>query len=532
MKKDAKNGNGAKANGNGRLEYQTYPIGRRGGAAAIDDALGSRCTKAAMFATNAESRPSWSLMDELNFVATTPVYKPAVSHISSVALDDQSPLEVPLLLDQGGHGLMVGKQKHRKRLSNAEAVYTIVNIFVGLGMLSKPYSVAQGGWISLFGLSFLCFWGAISGLIMIRCFQLIPGSRVTYPQLGQAAMGIVGKRIVQGIIMLEFVGATLIVMIFMWKNFSFLFPQIDSLTTATTLTIATIPSVWLLNFGELSCISFIGVLANAAITIALIGFIVNDPGQIKAEKYDNVTDMEGLSVAMGIYTVALAGHAALPSIYADIKDKSSINKVVGLSFFFMWIIYCVTAAAGYLFHGRDAHVLVTEDIMIKNPGWCFELVTFLVLAKSYCSVSPIISILNEIPEAGLGITSDWARRTSRTLCLAILSVLAYICQDHLDIVEALTGSAFTMCSSFILPPLFLVLLSYKSKDKEDRELGLVAPAPEDTPCAGAMKANAAQWVSKFTKWDRAYYWFLAISGVVVGAVFTYGDFRELLKKKL
>lgn len=44
--------------------------------------------------------------------------------------------------------------------------------------------------------------------------------------------------------------------------------------------------------------------------------------------------------------------------------------------------------------------------MITKPGWVFECVTMMVLAKSYCSVSPIISILNEIPEAGLGIRSE------------------------------------------------------------------------------------------------------------------------------
>mmetsp|Transcript_23472 Transcript_23472/g.37836 ORF Transcript_23472/g.37836 Transcript_23472/m.37836 type:complete len:555 (+) Transcript_23472:133-1797(+) len=512
-----------------RPEYQTYPL--RKSVEANGNVYGpgsSQKNKPSKFMTNAEARPSWSIMDELNFVTRTPIYKPALSDESAIRLDDEShPFSMPLMLgeaaspaaENNGGGMLVDKIDFpRKKLSNSEAVYTIVNIFVGLGMLSKPYSLAMGGWVSLGGLTLLCFWGAASGLIMIRCFQLVPGSRVTYPQLGEAAMGMAGRRLVQAIILLEFMGATIIVMIFMWKNFSFLFPSIPSHLVAICLTIAAAPSVWLLNFGELSFISLLGVVSNAAIMLALVGLLISEPEQIQPEKYDTYTSMEGLSISMGIYTVALAGHAALPSVYADIEDKSSIFWVVSLSFVIMWFIYCATAAAGYLFHGRGAHVLVTEDIMITNPGRVFEIVTLMVLAKSYCSVSPIVSILNEIPEAGLGITTPWVRRTSRTVCLLVLSVCAYACQEHLGLVEALTGSAFTMMSSFILPPLFLVLLSYKT--------------PDQTPHIGLGKAHleATSLVRKFTKWDRAYYWFLAVMGFIVGAVFTYGDFRELFSE--
>eukprot|EP00466_Bigelowiella_natans_P008466 jgi/Bigna1/88612/estExt_fgenesh1_pg.C_350013 len=395
-----------------RPEYQTYPL--RKSVEANGNVYGpgsSQKNKPSKFMTNAEARPSWSIMDELNFVTRTPIYKPALSDESAIRLDDEShPFSMPLMLgeaaspaaENNGGGMLVDKIDFpRKKLSNSEAVYTIVNIFVGLGMLSKPYSLAMGGWVSLGGLTLLCFWGAASGLIMIRCFQLVPGSRVTYPQLGEAAMGMAGRRLVQAIILLEFMGATIIVMIFMWKNFSFLFPSIPSHLVAICLTIAAAPSVWLLNFGELSFISLLGVVSNAAIMLALVGLLISEPEQIQPEKYDTYTSMEGLSISMGIYTVALAGHAALPSVYADIEDKSSIFWVVSLSFVIMWFIYCATAAAGYLFHGRGAHVLVTEDIMITNPGRVFEIVTLMVLAKSYCSVSPIVSILNEIPEAGL-----------------------------------------------------------------------------------------------------------------------------------
>mmetsp|Transcript_12796 Transcript_12796/g.19183 ORF Transcript_12796/g.19183 Transcript_12796/m.19183 type:complete len:558 (+) Transcript_12796:109-1782(+) len=532
-----------------RIGFQTYPLhNSANGGPTQQQRKNAGGSKASKFLTNAEARPSWRLIGEkFNFIASTPVYKPAVSLNTSVNLDRKNhllnPYDVPLLLESSDPipSTTRAYPPQRKQLSNAEAIYTIVNIFVGLGMLSKPYSVAQGGWISLGGLTLLCIWGAISGLILIRCFQLVPGYRVTYAQLGQAAMGVYGRYIVQGVIVLEFMGATLIVLIFMWKNFAFLFPSIPPEWIALSLTIAALPSVWLLDFGDLSFISLLGVVANAAIMLALMGFLFYDPSQIKPEMYDVVTDWEGLSVSMGIYTVALAGHAALPGVYADIKDKDSIEWVVGLSFLIMWCIYCITAACGYLAHGRESHVLVTEDIMIKTPGIWFQFVTFLVLAKSYCSVSPIISILNEIPEEGLGITSPLIRRITRSVGLVVLASCAYLCQNHLGIVEAVTGSLFTMMSSFILPPLCLVLLSYQDAFKVAENDANENAVAKSYSSLGGLEAipivplhdstvAAMAWLSRLTSWGRAYYWILATLGVIVAVVFTYGDILELLSE--
>lgn len=62
----------------------------------------------------------------------------------------------------------------------------------GVGILSTPYAVKQGGWA---GLSILLVFAVLSfytGLLLRRCLDSQPGLE-TYPDIGQAAFGTVGR---------------------------------------------------------------------------------------------------------------------------------------------------------------------------------------------------------------------------------------------------------------------------------------------------------------------------------------------------
>lgn len=61
-----------------------------------------------------------------------------------------------------------------------------------MGILSTPYAVKQGGWV---GLSILVVFAVLSfytGLLLRHCLDSQPGLE-TYPDIGQAAFGTVGR---------------------------------------------------------------------------------------------------------------------------------------------------------------------------------------------------------------------------------------------------------------------------------------------------------------------------------------------------
>ena len=59
-------------------------------------------------------------------------------------------------------------------ISVAEAVYNVLNVYVGLGLLSKPYAVAEGGWCSVFALAVLCATANVTGKLIVRGFAKLP----------------------------------------------------------------------------------------------------------------------------------------------------------------------------------------------------------------------------------------------------------------------------------------------------------------------------------------------------------------------
>lgn len=62
----------------------------------------------------------------------------------------------------------------------------------GVGILSTPYAVREGGWL---GLAILMVFAALSfytGILLRYCLDSQPGLE-TYPDIGQAAFGITGR---------------------------------------------------------------------------------------------------------------------------------------------------------------------------------------------------------------------------------------------------------------------------------------------------------------------------------------------------
>lgn len=70
-----------------------------------------------------------------------------------------------------------------------------MNVLCGVGILSTPYAVKQGGWI---GISILVLYAVISfytGILLRRCLESQQGLH-TYPDIGKAAFGTWGRIII------------------------------------------------------------------------------------------------------------------------------------------------------------------------------------------------------------------------------------------------------------------------------------------------------------------------------------------------
>lgn len=74
-------------------------------------------------------------------------------------------------------------------------VFAGINVLAGVGILTTPYALKEGGWLILLYLlifSVICFY---TGILLRRCLESESGV-VTYPDIGQAAFGTTGRIII------------------------------------------------------------------------------------------------------------------------------------------------------------------------------------------------------------------------------------------------------------------------------------------------------------------------------------------------
>lgn len=72
------------------------------------------------------------------------------------------------------------------------SLYAGINILCGIGLLTTPYAIKEGGWLSLIFLVIFAFFCCYTGVLLKECLESSPGLK-TYPDIGQAAFGLAGR---------------------------------------------------------------------------------------------------------------------------------------------------------------------------------------------------------------------------------------------------------------------------------------------------------------------------------------------------
>jgi vesicular inhibitory amino acid transporter len=73
--------------------------------------------------------------------------------------------------------------------------YLGTNVLCGIGLLTMPYAIKEGGWLSLIILSLFGVICCYTGILLKNCLESSPGLQ-TYPDIGQAAFGVGGRLVI------------------------------------------------------------------------------------------------------------------------------------------------------------------------------------------------------------------------------------------------------------------------------------------------------------------------------------------------
>ncbi|KAG8064054.1 hypothetical protein GUJ93_ZPchr0004g39973 [Zizania palustris] len=234
--------------------------------------------------------------------------------------------------------LVVGRHDEAapyRRCSYTQGVMNGVNVLCGVGVLSTPYAVKQGGWLGLLILVLLALLAWYTGILLKRCLDSKEGLE-TYPDIGHAAFGTAGRIVISIILYMELYACCIEYLILESDNLSKVFPNahltIGTLTLnsyvlfAILTTLVVMPTTWLRDLSGLSFISAGGVIASIVVVCCL--FWVGLVDHVEARDEGTALNLPGIPIAIGLYGYCYSGHGVFPNIYTSMKKRNQFPAVI------------------------------------------------------------------------------------------------------------------------------------------------------------------------------------------------------------
>ncbi|XP_015576790.2 amino acid transporter AVT1I isoform X1 [Ricinus communis] len=332
-----------------------------------------------------------------------------------------------------------------------------VNTLTGVGILSIPYALSQGGWLSLillFVVAILCWY---TGLLLRRCMDADPVIK-TYPDIGERAFGYKGRALVSIFLYLELYLVAVEFLILEGDNLNKLFPDLISLKLAglkiggkrgfillTALVI--LPTTWLRSLGMLAYVSAGGVFA----TFVLLACVIWDGAAdgVGFHEGDVLWNWGGLPTAISLFTFCYCGHAVFPILCNSMKDKSQFSKVLLVCFITSTITYALMAVLGYLMYGEYLKSQVTLNLPIRKVSAKIAIYTTLInpLTKYAVVTAPIANAIEDTFR--LNSTKPLSILIRTAIMISVLAVALTI--PFFGYMMAFIGAFLSISVSMLLP---------------------------------------------------------------------------------
>lgn len=206
--------------------------------------------------------------------------------------------------------------------------------FSGVGILSVPYALASGGWLSLLLLPLIAISTFYTGLLIQRCMDSDP-TITNYSELGGRAFGKTGKTLVSITMNIELYLVATGFLILEGDNLCNLFPDIDfdifgvhidpKSGFIVFVAIIILPTNWLNNMSVLSYISASGVAASVIILGSIFWGGAFDG--IGFQEKGNLVKWNGIPSAISLYAFCYCAHPVFPTLYTSMKNQRQFSKV-------------------------------------------------------------------------------------------------------------------------------------------------------------------------------------------------------------
>ncbi|XP_019428649.1 PREDICTED: vacuolar amino acid transporter 1-like [Lupinus angustifolius] len=378
---------------------------------------------------------------------------------------DSSSMNVPLLHEQAHHideeKELFGEDSSSTTTNTVTFFRTClngINALSGVGILSVPYALASGGWLSLILLFVISMVTFYSGILIKRCMDMNCKIR-TFPNIGEAAFGKIGRLLVQATMYTELYIVAAEFLILEGDNLHNLFPNTEIKIAGLEVggkqlfvilaCLVIMPTVWLDDLSLLSYISASGVLASV-IFIFSVFFTATLEESIGYHGNWTLLNWNGVPTAASLYAFCYCAHPVFPSLYNSMRNKHQFSYVLLVCFVVSTAGYAFIAIIGYLMYGAEVESQITLNLPKNKIMSQVAIYTTLVnpIAKYALMVTPITNALK-----GLLPKEQKNRLTSVLISttLVISTVIVALTVPFFAYLTSLVGAFLSITASIILP---------------------------------------------------------------------------------
>ncbi|KAF8663155.1 hypothetical protein HU200_055756 [Digitaria exilis] len=340
-----------------------------------------------------------------------------------------------------------------------------LNALSGVGLLSVPYALSEGGWLSLAllaAVSGVCWY---TGILLQRCMSVDPTVR-TFADIGERAFGRRGRVLVAGFFHAELYLIAIGFLILDGDNLDKLFPgaRVSLLGGHVTLAgkqlfvvlvaLAVAPTTWLRSLGVLAYVSATGVFASVLIVLSVLWAAAVDGVGFSAPGATALRPGK-LPTALGLFTFCFCGHAVFPTLYTSMKEKRRFPKMLAICFVLCTLNYGSMAVLGYLMYGAGVQSQVTLNLPAGRVSSTIAIVTTIVspLSKYALVVTPIATAIEEriLRRGGAAGSGAVAISVAVRTLLVLSTVAVALAVPFFGYLMALVGSLLSVGACVMLP---------------------------------------------------------------------------------